>query len=84
MDRLQGTVAVWLPNRAFGFIVIEDPKNFQKFVFHLSRVTKDAAKIAVGAEAVFGVNPIRDGKNLSATEIEILDGVGVSGNGGAE
>lgn len=76
MERLQGTIAVWIPARAFGFIVIQDPKNFQKYFFHLSHVTKGADRIAVGAEAVFGVNPIREGKNLSAIEVEILDGVG--------
>jgi len=76
MERLLGTIAVWIPTRAFGFIVIEDPKNFQKFFFHLSHVAVGADRIAVGANATFGINPIREGKNLSAIEVEVLAGVG--------
>jgi len=76
MDRLEGIVAVWIPARAFGFIVTEDVKNFQKFFVHLSHIRANADKIAVGARATFEVNPIREGKNLSAVEVEVLDGVG--------
>jgi|HubBroStandDraft_6_1064221.scaffolds.fasta_scaffold2500647_2 cold shock CspA family protein len=75
MERFQGTIAVWIPTRAFGFIVIEDPKNFRKVFFHLSHVAVGVDRIAVGAKATFGINPIREGKNLSAIEIEVL-GVG--------
>ena len=75
MERQQGTIAVWIPTRAFGFIVNEDPKNFQKFFFHLSQVSKNADKIAVGSKATFGINAIRDGKNLRAIDVEVLDSV---------
>jgi cold shock CspA family protein len=74
MDRLQGIVAVWLHDRGFGFIVTEG-HNVQKFFFHFSRVTKGAGSLAVGAKVVFSINPIRDGKNLSAVDIEVLDSV---------
>ena len=77
MERLQGVVAVWLPLRGFGFLVVDQGKDVERFFYHISHVS-NVDKIAVGMRATFNVNPIRQGKNYEAVEVEILDA-----NGGA-
>jgi cold shock CspA family protein len=72
MERQTGTIAVWISTRGFGYIVNEE--NFQKFFFHFSQVL-NADKIEVGLKATFGISPIRDGKNLRAIDVEVLDSV---------
>jgi cold shock CspA family protein len=77
VERLNGVVAVWLAARGFGFIVVERNVGrcveVTKYFFHLSHITKNADRVAVGEKASFAVNPIREGKNLSAIDVEILD-----------
>ena len=74
MDKLQGIISVWLPDRGFGFIVTGSGRDIKKHFFHISRVTTGEDKIAVGATALFSVLPILEGKCPSATDIEILGG----------
>jgi cold shock CspA family protein len=82
MERIEGIVAVWLPARAFGFIVTEE-KEVRRFFMHLSHITKGADDIAVGKRATFTVSPIREGKNPTALDVEILTDNVIPATGGA-
>jgi cold shock CspA family protein len=70
MERQTGTIAVWISTRGFGYIVNQE--TFPKFFFHFSQVL-NADKIEVGLKATFGISTIRDGKNLRAIDVEVLD-----------
>jgi cold shock CspA family protein len=72
MERQTGTIAIWISTRGFGYIVNQE--TFQKFFFHFSQVL-NASKIEVGLKATFGISPVRDGKNLRAIDVEVLDSV---------
>jgi len=80
MERLQGTVSVWLPARAFGFAIVVSPngRDAQKYFVHVGQFTDPnyVNTVEVGHRIEFGVSPIREGKNPTAVNITRVDEVG--------
>ncbi len=69
----EGCVTAYFPDRGFGFIASTAPGNTTTFFFHISRITSGTPR--VGAAALFSILPVREGKNPSAVDVEIFDGV---------
>jgi cold shock CspA family protein len=72
VDKLQGVISAYLPDRGFGFIVTGKGRDIHKYFFHISRVVAGENHIAVGATALFSVLPVQEGKCPSATDMEVL------------
>ena len=69
MDKLQGIISVWLPDRGFGFIVSGQGRDLKKYFVHATRIVSGVP--TTGATAIFSVHPIQEGKLPSAVDVEI-------------
>jgi cold shock CspA family protein len=74
MNRTEGLIATWIPDRAFGFLVTEE-KEVRRFFFHITNVPEEQiGLIAVGQRVTFTIDPIKKGKCFSADNVEIVMG----------
>ncbi len=68
--RHEGTVTVWINSRNFGFITPNE--STERLFLHRTKI-KSGVPI-VGAKAVYDINPVREGMNPSAINVEITEG----------
>jgi cold shock CspA family protein len=69
VDKLQGIISMYLPDRGFGFLIVGQGKDIKKYFFHITRVVSGVP--AIGAIATFSVHPIQEGKLPSAVDVEV-------------
>jgi len=69
--KYEGTVSVYIARRKFGFIIGAAP-DFTRYFFHATQVK--VGKPYVGAKCLFDIDPVREGANPSAMDVEIVGG----------
>jgi hypothetical protein len=67
----EGTISVYIGRRSFGFILGPAP-DFTRYFFHKSQIK--VGKVHIGVKCLFDIDPIQEGANLSAINIEIVKG----------
>jgi len=68
--RYEGTISVWIGSRNFGFITPHNDS--QRLFLHKTKIK--SGQPLVGARVTYEINPIREGANPNAIDVEIVGG----------
>jgi cold shock CspA family protein len=69
--KYEGTVSVFITRRKVGFIIGPAP-DFTRVFFHASNIV--SGRPYVGAKVLYDIDPIREGVNPGAINVEITEG----------
>jgi cold shock CspA family protein len=69
--KFEGTVSTFITRRKFGFIIGPAP-DFTRVFFHASNIV--SGRPYVGAKVLYDINPVQEGLNPSAINVEITVG----------
>jgi len=65
----RGVLSVWFGNKGYGFILVREGKQQEKFFLHISNITGDPC---LGSCIEFNVNPVREGALRNAIDAVVV------------
>jgi len=73
--RLTGVLRTWSETRGFGFIQVEENKNFSRFFLHVSKIRSGTLTPKPGDVVEFEVSDIavQPGQNSPALEVDVFE-----------